>query len=132
MTGDQLGAEDRDAMLNRECFCVTLDSASLLTAMQAEASDPDLATALLVARPHLFAAMPVFLAEHDLKAMLDLIAAVEATAADPAYQAQVLAWAPAIARHDFGPCGAFMGYDFHLGADGPKLIEVIPTPAAPS
>ena len=124
MTGDQLGAEDRHAVLNRECFCVTLDSARLLTAIQAEASDPDLATALLVARPHLFAAMPVFLAEHDLKAMLDLIAAVEATAADPAYQAQVLAWAPAIARHDFGPRGAFMGYDFHLGAGGPKLIEV--------
>lgn len=124
MTGDELGAEDRDAVLNRECFCVTLDRASLLTAIQAEASDPDLAAALLVARPHLFAAMPVFLAEHDLRAMLDLIAAVEATAADSAYQAQVLAWAPAIARHDFGPRGAFMGYDFHLGAEGPKLIEV--------
>ncbi|MBP7817126.1 MAG: hypothetical protein KA085_13430 [Phenylobacterium sp.] len=124
MTGDELRAEDRDAVLNRECFCVTLDNASLLTAIQAEASDPDLAAALLVARPHLFATMPVFLAQHDLKAMLDLIAAVEATAADPAYQAQVLAWAPAIAEHDFGPRGAFMGYDFHLGADGPKLIEV--------
>ena len=124
MTGEGLGAEDRDAVLNRECFCVTLDSARLLTAIRAEAPDPDLAAALLVARPHLFAAMPVFLAENDLKAMLDLIATVEATAADPAYQAQVLGWAPAIARHDFGPRGAFMGYDFHLGADGPKLIEV--------
>ena len=40
------------------------------------------------------------------------------------YQAAVLEWAPAIARRDFGPCGVFMGYDFHLGADGPKLIEV--------
>ncbi len=25
---------------------------------------------------------------------------------------------------DFGPCGVFMGYDFHLGAEGSKLIEV--------
>ena len=30
---------------------------------------------------------------------------------------------PARSR-DFGPRGAFFGYDFHLGADGPKLIEV--------
>jgi glutathione synthase/RimK-type ligase-like ATP-grasp enzyme len=32
--------------------------------------------------------------------------------------------APDIATHDFGPRGAFMGYDFHLGEDGPKLIEI--------
>jgi hypothetical protein len=25
---------------------------------------------------------------------------------------------------DFGPSGVFFGYDFHLGADGPRLIEV--------
>ncbi|MCI3130949.1 hypothetical protein [Phenylobacterium aquaticum] len=124
MTHDGLGADDRDAILNKGCFCVTLNSARLLTAIQAEAPDPDLAGALLAARPHLFAAMPVFLAEHDLKAMLDVVAAVEAAGEDPAYQAVVLAWAPAITRHDFGPRGVFMGYDFHLGADGPKLIEV--------
>ena len=123
MTADERGA-DRDAVLNRACFCITLDSARLLTAIRAEAADPDLATALLAARPHLFAAMPVFLAEHDLKAMLDVVAAVETAAADPAYQVAVLAWGPAIARHDFGPRGVFMGYDFHLGAGGPKLIEV--------
>jgi hypothetical protein len=35
-----------------------------------------------------------------------------------------LSWAPEIARADFGPRGAFMGYDFHLAATGPKLIEV--------
>ena len=124
MTDDQRGADDRDAVLNRACFCVTLDSARLLTAIQAEAPDPDLAAALLAARPHLFAAMPVFLAERDLRAMLDVVAAVEAAARDPAYQAAVLAWSPVIARHDFGPRGVFMGYDFHLGAGGPKLIEV--------
>lgn len=32
--------------------------------------------------------------------------------------------APEIARFDPGPAGAFMGYDFHLEAGGPKLIEV--------
>jgi glutathione synthase/RimK-type ligase-like ATP-grasp enzyme len=124
MTHDGHEADRRDAVLNKGCFCVTLDSARLLTAIQAEAPDPDLAAAVLAARPHLFAAMPVFLAEDDLKAMLAVVTAVEAAAGDPAYQAAVLAWAPAIARHDFGPRGVFMGYDFHLGAGGPKLIEV--------
>ena len=124
MPDDSLGFADRDVVLNKECFCVTLDRASLLTAIRAEAPDPDLAAAMLAARPHLFAGMPVFLAEIDLKAMLDVVAAVEAAAEDPAYQEAVLGWAPAIARHDFGPRGVFMGYDFHLGAGGPKLIEV--------
>lgn len=124
MTNDGHGSDGRDAVLNKGCFCVTLDSARLLTAIQAEAPDPDLAAALLTARPHLFAAMPVFLAEDDLQAMLAVVAAVEAAAEDPAYQAAVLAWAPAIARQDFGPRGVFMGYDFHLGAGDPKLIEV--------
>ena len=124
MQDDERAADDRDEVLNRECFCITLDSARLLAAIQAEAPDPDIAAALLAARPNLFASTPVFLAEPDLKAMLGVVAAVEAAAQDPAYQAAVLAWAPAIARHDFGPRGVFMGYDFHLGGDGPKLIEV--------
>lgn len=124
MTADELAVGDRDAVLNRECFCVTLDSARLQAAIRAEAPDPDLAAALLAARPHLFAGMPVFLAGSDLKTMLEVVAAVEAATAEPAYQDAVLEWAPAIARHDVGPRGAFMGYDFHLGDRGPRLIEV--------
>lgn len=115
---------DRDLMLNRECFCVTLDSGSLQAAIRAEAHHPDLVAALLEARPHLFSGSPVFLANGDLTAMLDVVAAIEAVAMVPAYQDAVLAWAPEIARRDFGPRGVFMGYDFHLGAAGPKLIEV--------
>jgi len=116
--------DDRDAVLNRECFCITLDKDRLMTAIQTEAPDPDLAAALLAARPNLFANTPVFLAKADLKAMLDVVSAVEAAAEDPVYQDAVLAWAPGIARQDLGPRGVFMGYDFHLGGGGPKLIEV--------
>ena len=115
---------DRDAVLNRECFCITLDSASLLSAIQAEAQEPELLAALMTARPNLFSRGPVFISNHDLASMLDVVAAIEAVAEDPAYQEAVLAWAPAIARQNFGPHGVFMGYDFHLGSEGPKLIEV--------
>jgi hypothetical protein len=124
MADDGQAPEGLDKVLNRECFCITLDGDSLLAAIRAEASDPDLASALLAGRPNLFAGMPVFLAASDLKAMLDVVGAVEAAAQDPTYQAAVLAWAPEIARRDFGPHGVFMGHDFHLGPGGPKLIEI--------
>ncbi|WP_395646147.1 hypothetical protein [Terricaulis sp.] len=56
--------------------------------------------------------------------MQAIVSAVEAAAHLPAYENAVLAWAPAIARANHGPTGAFMGYDFHLTPDGPRLIEV--------
>lgn len=124
MPNDRVEPVDRDATLNSECFCITLDKAALLTAIQEEAGDPELAAALHSTRPHLFSSGPVFLAVDDLTAMLDVVAAIEAAAEDPAYQEAALRWAPPIARHAFGPRGVFMGYDFHLGSDGPKLIEV--------
>src|SRR5690606_16137459 len=40
------------------------------------------------------------------------------------YRDLVLSWAPEIARQDFGPAGALMGYDFHLVPDGPRLIDI--------
>ena len=56
--------------------------------------------------------------------MLRIVHAIEAATRLPGYREAALSWAPEIARHDFGPLGVFMGYDFHLAADGPKLIEV--------
>ena len=80
--------------------------------------------ALTASRPHLFSHAPVFLPKADRDAMHAIVRAIEAAARLPAYQDTVLGWAPAIARIDHGPIGAFMGYDFHLTSDGPKLIEV--------
>ena len=114
----------RDQVLNRECFCITLDTDGLEAAIRAQALGEDVTSSLIATHPHLFASAPVFLAREDLDAMLAVVAAIEAAAATTAYQEAVLAWAPAIARHEFGPRGALMGYDFHLGATGPKLIEV--------
>ena len=56
--------------------------------------------------------------------MLAIARAVEAAAALSDYRRRVLSWAPLTAQHDPGPAGAFMGYDFHLGEEGPRLIEV--------
>ena len=53
-----------------------------------------------------------------------IIAAIETVSRLPGYQALALSYAPAIAVEGFGPVGAFMGYDFHITPDGPRLIEV--------
>jgi hypothetical protein len=42
----------------------------------------------------------------------------------PAYQAALAPSADEVARHAPGNFGVFMGYDFHVTPDGPRLIEV--------
>jgi hypothetical protein len=110
--------------LNQECFCITVDHARLREELQQGMGDGRLTAAFIEARPHLFSNTPVFLSANEIAAMLRVVHAIEAAVALPAYREAVLAWAPEIAHHEFGPRGVFMGYDFHLTADGPKLIEV--------
>ncbi len=117
---DRLAAEQ----LNRDCFCVTLDEAALGGALRAEAGDDAFADNLLTTRPHLFAHAPVFLPTSDGDAMRAIVRAIEATTRLPDYRDAAMAWAPSSATKSFGPGGVFMGYDFHLGNDGPKLIEI--------
>jgi hypothetical protein len=113
-----------DERLNRECFCITVDQAALWDSIAAATPGEALRTALMESREHLFSSRPVFLSRSDVAAMSEVVTAIEAAATLESYRAEVLARAPDIARHDFGPRGAFMGYDFHLGPDGPRLIEV--------
>jgi hypothetical protein len=109
---------------NNDCFCVSLDRDALRRAIEADPATQGLHEVIAEKCPHLFAALPVFVSREHVERMAEVIRAVEATAALPAYREAALAWAPAIARHDSGAAGAFMGYDFHLGANGPRLIEV--------
>lgn len=110
--------------LNSSCFCINLDRTRLYQELEREAGDSSFSMTHLLSREHLFSNVPVFLARADLERMTDVVKLVEAAAALPAYQDLVLSWAPEVARFDPGPRGVFMGYDFHLAPDGPKLIEV--------
>lgn len=110
--------------LNHECFCITLDREALCRALEREAGDDHFCETFIGPRPHLFSNFPLFISKSDVADMLLVVRAIEAAAHLPAYQKAALAWAPEVARHDFGPRGVFMGYDFHLANDGPKLIEV--------
>ena len=110
--------------LNRDCTCVTLDREALCAALEREAGDPDFCATLIRTRPHMFASAPVFLSETHVAAMLRAVRAIESVTRLPAYRDAVLSRSPETAQRDFGPRGAFMGYDFHLTHDRPRLIEI--------
>ncbi|APH70662.1 ATP-grasp domain-containing protein [Aquibium oceanicum] len=110
--------------LNQNCFCITLDRRSLCEALEREAGDPEFCETFILPKAHLFSNVPVFLAASQVAEMQEVVAAIEATARLAAYKAAVLSWAPEISQEDHGPVGALMGYDFHLGEDGPRLIEI--------
>jgi hypothetical protein len=115
---------DLSERLNRECSCVTLDPGALRAALERETGDPDFFAEQLAARPHLFSNVPVFLSQRHFAAMSRMVSAIESVARLPDYRDAVLRRSPPIARRDFGPRGAFMGYDFHLAREGPRLIEI--------
>ena len=110
--------------LNKECYCITLDRKALNTSLHDQLvetrNNPIGANEL----NKLFSATPVFVPKTEIEAMERIVRAIESAAELPLYQEQVLSWAPEIAAFDPGPIGALMGYDFHLGSDGPQLIEV--------
>lgn len=56
--------------------------------------------------------------------MAAIIQAIESVAKLKEYQTAALLGAPASSHFRPGAIGVFMGYDFHLGPDGPKLIEI--------
>ncbi len=115
---------DVSRRLNQECFCITVDRARLQRGLASGIADAQHMAALMAARPYLFSGTPVFLPAAEIDQMLLTVRAIETVAALPAYRQAVLSWAASIASYDPGPLGAFMGYDFHLTDDGPKLIEV--------
>jgi len=110
--------------LNTDCFCVSLDPEALRGAIEADPAAQGLGQLIAERCPHLFSALPLFVSRTHVDEMAAVVRAVERVVALPAYREAALAWAPEIARQDPGTPGVFMGYDFHLGAEGPKLIEI--------
>lgn len=120
-TGDARSISER---LNRDCFCITLDRDALCGALERQVGDAEFCATFIRTRPHLFSNAPVFISESETMEMLRIVRAIEAATKLPGYQRAALSWAPELAQRDFGPRGVFMGFDFHVGASGPRLIEV--------
>jgi hypothetical protein len=104
---------NRAEQFNRECDCTLTDLDELRRRLGIEST-----------HPHLFSAAPVFVAEEHVRDMQLTVQAVEAVSREPAYRREVLARAPWIARQAQAAAGVFMGFDFHLSPQGPKLIEI--------
>ncbi|MEO7941149.1 MAG: hypothetical protein ABIR55_21200, partial [Burkholderiaceae bacterium] len=112
-------------VLNSECFCISLDTSALRQALESEIGEPGLFDLIQQRCPYLFATRPVFLSREHMARMAQLVRAIESVVALPAYRDEVLATAPAIARHDPGGAkGVFFGYDFHVTEGGFGLIEI--------
>lgn len=110
--------------LNHGCICRTLDAQHLREQLESDPGLAGLAQNIAQTRPNLFSSTVVFLSSSTFEAIVATVAAIERVIALPAYQAAALARAPDIAQHKFGPAGVCMGYDFHVNADGPRLIEI--------
>jgi hypothetical protein len=104
--------------LNQSCLCVVLRPGEI-GASFLDAAGSLLPDDLEKTHPHLFAHTPVYVTEADLAAMLSLAAAMERIAALPGWLGEGDRNPAAAKVH-----GVFMGYDFHMTPDGPKLIEI--------
>lgn len=110
--------------LNEHCQCRTLDTSLLRRHLEAEPQLHGLVDSLRESRPSLFAANAVFLSHEAFSSIRDGIHAIERVISLPGFRTAALDRAPEVARHDSGPLGVFTSYDFHIGADGPRLIEI--------
>ncbi len=110
--------------LNRDCFCRTLNVARLREQLESDPSLKGMMAHITRTRPNLFSSTVVFVSQEVQQQISATIHAIERVAALPGYQMQALSRAEASAQHDFGPLGVCMGYDFHLSAHGPQLIEI--------
>lgn len=110
--------------LNRDCHCVSLNRAKMRQELSAQPQGDSLCRMICEDRPHMISDVAVFVAETSLKKQREIIEAIERVIAMPAYQERALAYAPHSAQFHPKARGVFLGYDFHLDDEGPKLIEI--------
>jgi len=110
--------------LNLGCACESLQPSRLREQLETSPALGGLTARLAQSHPHLFSASAVFLDPGVHRQITQAVEAMERVIALPAWREQALARANTIAALDWGPGGVFMGYDFHLASDGPRLIEI--------
>lgn len=108
------------AVLNQTCFCKTLDQHRLTEIFRTDAVSRD----LLATHPQLFSNIATFISKKDVALIAESIQAIERVISLPSYKEKVLSEAHPHTQYNSQTAGVFMGYDFHLGQDRPKLIEI--------
>lgn len=116
------GAERNVAdLLNRGCDCAVTDLPKLRARLETVLEPTQ---SIVASHPHLFSELPVFLDPAHVSQMRRIVEAIDATTQLSTYQQAVLGAADDLTRIDPRAFGAFMGFDFHITASGPRLIEV--------
>jgi hypothetical protein len=114
--------------LHRDCFCVAVDPVAVRAQLNSLLDDNGTPVRLAEAHAHLFSSLPIFVPEQTVAQMTTAVKALTEVVATPTYVAAALSWAPAIAARDPGSPGGLLGFDFHLGPEGPRLIEINTNP----
>jgi len=114
------GCASRAEQLNLNFFCATLNREQLNQILLADDINHD----ILISHPQLFSNTTVFISPTQYQQMQDIIEAISRTVNLPGYIQKILTRAPAIASINSENSGVFMGYDFHLSQQGPKVIEI--------
>jgi len=111
--------------LNQECYCWPVERQLIIDKIIDQDSAPNM-TDMLSERPHYFANTGIFLSQNILNSMTDQIQAIEAVIKLPRYIEYVMSRSGISQKSLIGNTtkGVFMGYDFHIANDGPKLIEI--------
>lgn len=123
MTGTHSTPEIAQA-LNQTCQCRTINEPLLHRLLEEDSALAGKWQSVASTRPHLFSSTAVFLSPNTVDQVSEAVSTLERVIALTPYQQTALARATAVAQQAFGPKGVFMGYDFHLSEQGPRLIEV--------
>lgn len=115
---------DAAEIFNHNCFCKTLNKEVLQKQLESHPALEGLMQSTSQTRPHLFSSTAVFVSTEIERKISQAIQTLERVVAQREYKNLALRRAPEIAKHDFGTRGVFLGFDFHLTANGPKLIEI--------
>ncbi|MFN8545401.1 MAG: hypothetical protein U0807_14500 [Candidatus Binatia bacterium] len=110
--------------LNRDCRCIAVDSPRLARLLEESGLESGLGAELVRAHAHLFASVPVFISRAQVGQIEAIVRAVEQVGVTERWRAAALAEAPEIARRCVRARGVLFGYDFHVGREGPRLIEI--------
>ncbi len=113
--------------LNLGCPCNMLDRATLIAELTQNAAPYELADAL-AARPHLFSDTAVFIHTPQAQRIALVVQRLSRLLASPCWWESIRHSAPVAAQTMPANPGLWLGFDFHLGPNGPQLIEINTNP----
>ena len=112
---------DSAQFINKTCICKTLKDDELREQLAKEPLMKDLYDEIRASRPHLFSSTMVFISQLQLAQMTKLISVIEKVIQSEPFKKLVFEGRDS---SSVPQKGVFMGYDFHLSPEGPKLIEI--------